>query len=257
MVTGAKTAIWDFDGTLGHRRYGTWAECLLEVMDVQEPGHRWAFPEMFEALATGFPWLAAQEPHPHLSNSDTWWNHITSVVAEALTRLGISRPQAVAAATRAAYTDPGAWSLYPQTLRVLDRLTAHGWTHVLLSNHVPELPEILSALGIGTRFQAVINSAASGYEKPHPQAFRLAQAAAGPAHRLVMIGDNAQADAAGARRAGIDAIWVRRDQHTDIPDLDAAARILLAPVPVRNGRRPVLHEVPPLQPTAPGALPIR
>ncbi len=103
----------------------------------------------------------------------------------------------------------------------------------------------------------VINSATSGYEKPHPQAFRLAQAAAGPARRLVMIGDNPQADAGGARRAGIDAIWVRRDQHADIPDLDAAARILLTPEPVRNGRRPALHEVPPLQPTAPKALPIR
>ncbi|MCX4681508.1 HAD family hydrolase [Streptomyces sp. NBC_01433] len=257
MVTGAKTAIWDFDGTLGHRRYGTWAECLLEVLDAQEPGHRWAFPQMFEALATGFPWHAAQEPHPHLNDPDAWWDHITSVVAQALTRLGISRPQAVAAGIRAAYTDPAAWSLYPQTLHVLDRLTAHGWTHVLLSNHVPELPELLSTLGIDTRFQAVINSAASGYEKPHPQAFQLARAEAGPAHRLVMIGDNPRADAAGARRAGIDAIWVRRDQHTDTPDLDAAARILLTPEPVPNGRRPALHEVPPLQPTAPEALPIR
>ncbi|MFE9222453.1 HAD-IA family hydrolase [Streptomyces lavendulae] len=142
-------------------------------------------------------------------------------------------------------------------MRVLDRLTARGWTHVLLPNQVPELPELLSALGIDTRFQAVINSAASGYEKPHPQAFRLEQAAAGPAHRLLMIGDNPQADAAGARRAGIDDIWVRRDQHTDTLDLATAARILLAPGPVPNARRPALHEVPLLQPTAPEVLPIR
>ncbi len=201
-MTAPKTAIWDFDGTLGHRRHGTWAECLLEVLDVQEPGHRWAFPEMFTALATGFPWNAHQEPHPQLSDPDVWWDHITRVVSKALTRLGISHPAAVAAATRDAYTDPAAWSLYPQTLRVLDRLTAHGWTHVLLSNHVPELPELLSALGIDTRFQAVINSAASGYEKPHPQAFQLARAAAGPARRLVMSGDNPQAVAAALHTAG-------------------------------------------------------
>lgn len=256
-MTPSKIAIWDFDGTLGHRRYGTWAECLLEVLDVQQPGHRWALPEMFEVLATGFPWNAPEAPHPHLSDPDAWWGHITNVVAQALTRLGVSDPAAVAAATRAAYTDPVAWSLYPQTLRVLDRLTAHGWTHVLLSNHVPELPELLSVLGVDTRFQAVINSATSGYEKPHPQAFRLARAAAGPAHRLVMIGDNPKADAAGARDAGIDAIWVRRDQHTDTPDLDAAAGILLTSEPVPNGQHPALHEIPPLQPTAPEALPIR
>ncbi|MEU3862704.1 hypothetical protein AB0F03_36260 [Streptomyces sp. NPDC028722] len=88
----------------------------------------------------------------------------------------------MAAATRAAYTAPAAWSPYPQTLRVLDRLTGHGWTHVLLSNHVPEH---LFALGMNTRFPAMINSATSGYEKPHPQAFRLARVAAGPAHRIV------------------------------------------------------------------------
>ncbi|MFD7860482.1 hypothetical protein ACFV6B_40345 [Streptomyces microflavus] len=31
----------------------------------------------------------------------------------------------------------------------------------------------------------MIDSASSGYEKPHAQALRLARAAAGPAHRLV------------------------------------------------------------------------
>lgn len=253
----AKIAVWDFDGTLGHRRFGTWAECLLEVLDIQQPGHGWAFPEMFGALATGFPWHAAQDPHPHLNDPDDWWDHITTVVTGALTRLGIPRPQAAAAATRAAYTDPAAWSLYPQALRILDRLTTHGWQHVLLSNHVPELPAILATLGIDNRFRAVINSAASGYEKPHPEAFRLAREAAGPAQRLVMIGDNPQADAAGARRAGIDAIWVRRNQHTDTPDLDAAAGILLTPTPARGRRHPALHEVPPLKTTAPGSLSIR
>ncbi|MFG2836004.1 HAD family hydrolase [Streptomyces zaomyceticus] len=253
----AKVAIWDFDGTLGHRRRGTWAECLLEVLDIQQPGHGWTFPEMFEALATGFPWHAAHAPHAHLNDPNAWWDHITAVITTALTRLGIDRPQAAAEATRAAYTDSAAWSLYPQALRVLERLTAHGWQHALLSNHVPELPAILSALGIDHQFRAVINSAASGYEKPHPHAFHLAKEAVGVAHRLVMIGDNPQADAAGARRAGIDAIWVRRNQRTDTPGLEAAADILLTLSPVSNRRHPALHEVPPLETTAPGVLPIR
>ncbi|MFD7860483.1 hypothetical protein ACFV6B_40350 [Streptomyces microflavus] len=93
-------------------------------------------PEIFKALTTGFPWNAPQDPHPHLSDPTAWWDHITSVVAKALTRLSVSRPQAAAAATRAAYTNPAAWSLYPQTLRVLDQLTEDGWANVLLSNHV-------------------------------------------------------------------------------------------------------------------------
>ncbi|MFJ8856079.1 HAD family hydrolase [Streptomyces sp. NPDC102437] len=255
-MTGAKIAIWDFDGTLGHHRYGTWAECLLEILDVQQPGHHWAFSEMFEALATGFPWHAAHEPHPHLTDPDAWWDHVTTVITSALTRLGVPHPQTAAAATRATYTDPGAWSLYPQTLRVLDLLTAQGWQHVLLSNHVPELPTLVAALGLDSRLQALINSAACGYEKPHPHAFRLARTSAGPAHQFVMIGDNREADAAGARRAGIDAIWVRRNRHTDTPDLDTAAR-LLQDFPPSRGQHPALHEVSPLGTTAPKALPIR
>lgn len=89
------------------------------------------------------------------------------------------------------------------------------------------------------------------------QAFLPAQAGAGPTARFVMIGDRPQADAAGARRA-------RQRRHLGSPqpahrppDLDTAARILLAPVPVRNGRHPPLHEIPPLRTNASGALPIR
>ncbi|MEU5068908.1 HAD family hydrolase [Streptomyces virginiae] len=118
---------------------------------------------------------------------------------------------------------------------------------MLLSNRVPALPAILSALGIDTRFRAVIDSAASGYEKPHPWAFRLVLEAAGPAHCLVMIGDNPQADAEGSRRAGLDAIWVRRHRHTDTPDLDTAV-ILLYSTPAPNRRHPASSTAAPQQP---------
>ncbi|MGW7052483.1 HAD hydrolase-like protein [Streptomyces sp. NPDC054887] len=58
----------------------------------------------------------------------------------------------------------------------------------------------------------------------------------GPTHRLVMIGDNPQADVTGARRAGIDAVWVRRPQP--------GARLATGPVrplprPFDRCRRPL------------------
>ncbi|MCC2275468.1 HAD family hydrolase [Streptomyces sp. ET3-23] len=260
-MTAPKIAIWDFDGTLGHRRYGTWAECLLEILDVQQPGHPWSFPDVFDALATGFPWHTADEPHPHLSDPDAWWDHVTAVITTALTRLGIaaSQSEAAAKATRATYTDPATWSLYPQTLPVLDQLKAAGWHHVLLSNHVPELPLLLARLDLDARLHKAINSAAIGYEKPHPETFRLARSTASvPPRRLVMIGDNPEADIAGARRSGIEAIWVRRNQHTDTPDLAGAARILLREAEQAPHLSPPMHEVPPLPPTtARATAPIR
>lgn len=258
MVIGTpRVVLWDFDGTLGHRRHGTWAECLLEILDRQQPGHSWTFDEIFKALATGFPWHDCDTPHPHLTPPARWWAHITDVITTALTGLHMPGNAAATAAqaVRATYTDTTAWSLYPQALSALDSLSARGWSHILLSNHVPELPTILDALGLSARFRTVINSAATGYEKPHPQAFTHARRASGARGRMWMIGDNPHADIAGANAVGLDAIWVRRSRPDDIPDLARAAQTILHD---ECGCRPGSHgpralEVAPLLETSPPA----
>jgi putative hydrolase of the HAD superfamily len=90
-------------------------------------------------------------------------------------------------------------------------LRAHGWRHVLLSNHVPELPQLVDRLGLGELFDEVLTSAATGYEKPHPEMFALGLRAAGAHERAWMVGDNYDADVVGAESAGIPAVLVRRD----------------------------------------------
>ncbi|MFQ6197704.1 HAD family hydrolase [Streptomyces sp. NPDC000405] len=245
-----RVIVWDFDGTLGHRRHGTWAECLMEILDRQQPGHPFTRDRLFTALATGFPWHEHQRPHPHLADPDRWWNHITSVVTRALVGLGapLHLAESIASHVRAAYREPTAWSLYPQTTAVLQMLTASGWDHVILSNHVPELPAILDALRLMPYVYAVVNSARTGFEKPHPQAFELARAAAAPAPCAYMVGDNPQADVAGAQAAGLHAIWVRRDEPSHIPDLHEAARLILRRTQEPNSRPelPRTWEVAPL-----------
>ncbi len=45
------------------------------------------------------------------------------------------------ASTRARFVDHTvSWELFDDTLPALDQLSADGWSHVVLSNHVPELP---------------------------------------------------------------------------------------------------------------------
>jgi len=136
---------------------------------------------------------------------------MAGVLSRALARLGVSPDTAGRAAglVRSLYPDPAYWRLFDDAVPALDELSGRGWRHVLVSNHVPELEEILACLGIPGRFQAIINSAVTGYEKPHPEAFRLALAAAGQPTRVWMIGDSLAADVAGAQSAGIDAILVR------------------------------------------------
>jgi len=205
-----RVLIWDFDGTLGHRPAhwsGAVADALTDVLGPHEFGPATIAAE----IGHGFPWHAPDVPHPRLANPDAWWRHMSQVLAAAIGRLGVDAGPAAAAGerVRSHYTDLTSWRLFPDAMPALVALSALGWRHLLLSNHVPELPEIVTGLGLGPHLEAIVNSAATGYEKPHPQAFRLALERAGRPATAWMIGDNPVADVAGAVSAGVPAILVR------------------------------------------------
>jgi putative hydrolase of the HAD superfamily len=92
---------------------------------------------------------------------------------------------------------------------VLERLRAQGWSHVVLSNHVPELPAIAAGIGLTPLVDRIVTSAATGFEKPHPEAFARAFEGTGRPADVWMVGDNEVADVAGAEAVGIPAILVR------------------------------------------------
>jgi FMN phosphatase YigB (HAD superfamily) len=83
-----------------------------------------------------------------------------------------------------------------------------GWRHAILSNHVPELPSMVSGLGLSHLIDVVFTSAATGYEKPNPRAFEIALEACGWPSESWMVGDNPIADIAGAEAFGIPAVLV-------------------------------------------------
>ena len=206
---------WDFDGTLAHRP-GMWGACMVETLDEHEPGHAFTLDVVKPLLEDGFPWHAPQTPHPELCEGDAWWEHVGGLLARAYEGLGLSRERSVELAllTRARYVDAlVGWTVFDDTVPALERLRAHGWRHVVLSNHVPELPQLVDRLGLGELFDAVLTSAATGYEKPHPEMFALALRAAGAHAHTWMVGDNYDADVVGAESAGIPAVLVRRDDE--------------------------------------------
>ena len=84
-----------------------------------------------------------------------------------------------------------------------------GWRHAILSNHVPELRQIVAGLGLDEVVAFVSCSAETGYEKPHAQAFASVLDRLRPAETW-MIGDNVVADVLGAEAVGIPAVLVRR-----------------------------------------------
>ena len=117
----------------------------------------------------------------------------------------------LAALARARYVDPTVgWRLFDDSLPALERLGEAGWRHVILSNHVPELGQLVSGLGLDRHIETVLCSAVTGYEKPHPEAFAAAVGVRRNGEPVWMVGDNPVADVEGARRR-LAALLVRRN----------------------------------------------
>ena len=208
-----RLAIWDFDGTLAHRRGETgWSILLAETLDAEEPGHTHSAETFRPHLREGFPWHSPEVAHPELCETEAWWASVRPVLGRAYEAPGYPPERALelADAARRLYVDPSVgWELFADTLPALSRLTQAGWTHAILSNHVPELRQIVTALGLDERVELVSCSAETGYEKPHPQAYASVLDMLRPAQAW-MIGDNVLADVLGAEELGIPAVLVRR-----------------------------------------------
>lgn len=107
------------------------------------------------------------------------------------------------------FIDAIRFKLFEDTIKTLEFLQSSGWRHVILSNHVPELPHIVERLGLERLIDKYISSALFGYEKPHPEIFRIALELTGNPNTVWMVGDNFRVDVSGAEAVGIDAILVR------------------------------------------------
>lgn len=198
---------WDFDGTLARRTAG-WSECMATVIDRHYPDLQITVDVVRPHFSSGFPWHQPNVPHLDVVDADAWWAAFGLQVAAMLDELGCSdhETRGLVADFRAAYTDCDAFVLLPGARAVLDELARRGWRQLILSNHVPELADIVGALGIDDRIDVVLTSASIGYEKPHPEAYRIALAAAGSPSRIWMIGDSLAADAQGAEAVGLASI---------------------------------------------------
>ncbi len=206
-----RAVIWDFDETLA-RRSGAWRHMLIDALDAESPGHGITAADVEPGLRHGFPWHDPDRAHPELSDPDLWWANLRPVLRGALEQAGVSKPIAERAASRARseYVRLDRWSVFPDTEAALDRLRRAGWRQAILSNHCPELPDLVRGLGLTGYFDVVLTSATIGFEKPHPEAYARVLRELGHPETVWMIGDSPEVDIAGARRCGIPGVLVRR-----------------------------------------------
>jgi putative hydrolase of the HAD superfamily len=206
--------VWDFDGTLAERR-GMWSQCLADLAS-ERLGRLYSREQFVPFLRSGFPWHTPEISHTHLNSAEEWWNALEPLLMSAFvgaTHVDGEAARALAAQVRDRYTDAVSWTVYPDTKAALDSLSRSGWVHVLLSNHVPELPSLVAALGLAGHFSAILSSANLGYEKPRTECFAAAVSHLPNVKRVVVIGDSHSADMVGANAAGFEGILVRTRPH--------------------------------------------
>jgi putative hydrolase of the HAD superfamily len=138
-----------------------------------------------------------------------WWRDVVAVA------LGVppTHPRIDAAfeALYAHFAHAYAWHVHLDVLPALEALRARRLRTAVVSNFDGRLPGLLDELGLGRWLDAVVWSSDVGVAKPAPAIFLEAVRRLGVAPaEAVHVGDDPDADVAGAKRAGMRVIHLDR-----------------------------------------------
>lgn len=105
------------------------------------------------------------------------------------------------------------WELEDDAYATIQKLKSQNYHLGIFSNagDDQDVQELIENFGVRPYFDFALTSAACYYRKPHPRAFEiaLAQWNIEPAE-AAMIGDSLQADINGAKKLGMQTIWITR-----------------------------------------------
>jgi putative hydrolase of the HAD superfamily len=118
---------------------------------------------------------------------------------------------------------PQACLLFPDTAQTLATIRASGLKMGLITNgSIRMQSRKLDCLALTSVFDAIVISDAEGIAKPDRRIFDRALTRLGTsADRAVFVGDNPEVDVAGARAAGMRAIWRRAPTVSQAVEADA------------------------------------
>jgi len=135
-----------------------------------------------------------------------------AILAQAFDRLGLSPESELVREVADAYSSEKEARVapFPGALEALAELRRRGHALGLLTNGGARLQRAkLERHGLARFFDAVRIEGEVGVGKPHPEAFAGALAALGAAgEAALMIGDDLEADIAGALAAGLATVWI-------------------------------------------------
>ena len=200
------------NGSVG-ARYAVLARAYGKDVDPREveAGFRRSFPKAPPLAFPGAP-VAKLAELEH-----AWWR---AVVRDVFAGFGpFPRFDAYFDALYAAFAQPEAWRLYPETRPTLDALRDRGYRLGVISNFDARLFGLLEGLGIADYFDPIVASSRAGAAKPAPAIFRHALTTCGvKAEQAVHVGDTYELDVLGAQGAGVAAILIDRVERDTPPD---------------------------------------
>jgi HAD superfamily hydrolase (TIGR01509 family) len=140
-----------------------------------------------------------------------------------LAHAGVASSEGTAAALaelHTYHTTSNLWEYVPDAvLPALEALRRRGLRIVVVSNANGTLRAHLDRLGLTARFDAVLDSADEGVEKPHPRFFEIALEKSGARRdTTIHVGDLYYVDVMGARSAGLRGVLL--DEANLRPDAD-------------------------------------
>ena len=210
MLAGIRAVIFDLDGTLldRHRSFELFAR------------------DQWRRFAAALHPASEEEYVRALVERDReGYGHRGALFADTVMHYGL--PAALADTLRRDFRDgfAGACVLFPDAMPTLEALRAAGFTLGLITNgSVGMQSRKLESLALRPLFDTVLISDAEGVHKPDPEIFRRALERLGvDAAQACYVGNHPDVDVAGARAAGVKAIW-RRDPF--FPDPDEADAVI-------------------------------
>ena len=117
---------------------------------------------------------------------------------------------------------PNACVLFPDAAQTLSRLRISGLKLGMITNgSIPMQSRKLQCLALAPMFDTILISDAEGISKPDSRIFhRALERLAITPTRSVFVGDHPEVDVAGARAAGMQAVWRRDPNVTRIVEAD-------------------------------------
>lgn len=206
-----KYLLWDFDHTLAFRD-GMWSATTYELL--QENGFKdIGLDDIHPYLTKGFPWHSPDSPHAEFFKGTPWWDYMELYFSNIVHDMGADKALSdkIAKQIRTHYLDISKWHCYDDTIPCLEQTKSKGYENIIVSNHVPELADLVIGLGIEKYFYKIFSSANLGYEKPNIHMYRHVLDQLEATEDITMIGDSYVADVEGALNAGIKAILVRKE----------------------------------------------